>query len=142
MKKEVEQRRKNMISDYVKTWSLKETVKINSKKYNVSEEALRMDWSRRKSWPKKVFENLDEVSCEFYVLAVHNTLNQIEKELSQTSNPSCRVGLLKTKVQILFKLIEIKKSLSDQALLRRIERMEKKLEVLESGKKNFEVKQN
>ena len=131
----INERRRTFVEAFVKKWSLNPAIKFVSKKFKVDEATLRVDWSRRKSWPKEVFDQINPSDLIFlYRLGVHRTLQQIEKEYSKTTNPSCRVGLLKTKAQILFKLIAVEQALVDQDLLKRVEAMEKKLELLESGK--------
>ena len=140
MGKQLEYIREFMVDTYTKTLSLKATVKYVSKKLGVSERTLAVDWHRRDKWPKKVFDDVNSpVLRDFYVLAIHRTLRQIEKELTQNTNPSCRVGLLKTKSEILFKLLEVQKYVVEQDLAKRIGDMEKKLEFLVSNKQKDEV---
>lgn len=124
-----------MANVFVKTLSLKSTINIVSKKFKVNEAALRVDWNRKDTWPTKVLDKVSSpVLRDFYLLAVHRTLRQIERELTQNTNPSARTGLLKCKAEILFKLIQIQQSFVEQDVVKRIEKMEKKLEVLESEK--------
>lgn len=116
---------------FIRTWSLKSAVKTVSKKFKASEDALRADWNRRDSWPAEIFEGISASAMrDIYLLGVHRTLRQIERELAGNPNPSCRVGLLKEKAEILFKLIELQRSIDNQVLLKRIEAVEKKLEFL------------
>ena len=73
-------------------------------------------------------------------MGIHKTLAQIERELIQTTNPNCRVGLLKNKAEILFKLIEVQRSIANEdELKKRIQTLERKLEFLDSGKQNGET---
>jgi len=78
---------------------------------------------------------------DLYLLGVHRTLRQIERELPRNPNPSCRVGLLKAKAEILFRLIELRQSVDSQVLLKRIEDLEKRLDSLASEKQKDEAKQ-
>ena len=65
-------------------------------------------------------------------ILVAKNREDFEKEFEKTANSSCRVGLLKLKVEILFKLYEVQRSNDYQVLLKRIEPIEKRLEFLES----------
>jgi hypothetical protein len=131
----VNERRRMMVDVYVRTWSLKTVVKVVSERFHVSEAALRIDWNRRHTWPKEVF---DHISCpgliDFYLVGIHRTLRQIEKELTRNTNHSCRVGLLKAKTEVLFKLIEVQQSIVNQeVLMKRLEKLEEKLRLPESN---------
>jgi hypothetical protein len=134
---DINERRRLMIKVFVKTWSLNSAVRVVSKKFNVRQSALRVDWSRRHQWSKEVFSQISyPFSVDIYLMAIHKTLRQIEAELRCNTNASCRVGLLKTKADILFKLIEIQKSVFCQKdLMERMENLEKKLEFLDASKK-------
>ena len=124
-----------MIRAFVKTWSIKSAVNIVSKKFKVNEGVLRADWNRRGTWPAEVFDGVtDPAMRNIYLLGVHRTLRQIERELTKNKNPSCRVGLLKAKPEILFKLIEFQEFFDNQALLKRIDTLEKRLELLDLDK--------
>ena len=130
-----------LLEVFIRTWSLKSAAKTVSRKFEVGEGALRADWNRRGSWPAEVFEGISDSPMRYiYLLGIHGTLRQIERELSVNPNPSCRVGLLKTKSEILFKLIEVQRSFDNEVLLQRIEAMEKRLESLASGKQKRVVK--
>jgi len=136
----IDDRRRLMVKVFVRTWSLKSSVKTASKRSGVSEAALRVDWHRSYTWPKEVFCGIsDSVMRDFYLLGVHRTLRQIERELVGNANPSCRVGLLKAKAEILFKLIDFQQVFDNQALLKRIEALEKRLEAVVE-KQNEEAK--
>ena len=142
MKKTLKERRLMMANSYAKTWSLKSAVKTVSEKYNVNEASLRSDWDRRRTWPKEVFESLsDPVLRECYLLGIHKTLAQIERELNQTTNSSCRVGLLKIKAVILFKLIDTQNGVSQEVLMEKIESLERKLQGLISDKQKEKEKE-
>ena len=141
MTSQITKRRRALIENYVKTFSLKTAVETVSKRYRVNEAALRVDWQRRKNWPKEVFERLNDfLPTQAYLMAIHRTLAQIENELEKTTNSSCQVGLIKLKIETLFKLYEIQKSNDYQVLLKRIEPMEKRLEFLESQRQKDEGK--
>jgi hypothetical protein len=141
LKETVNERRKLMIDVFLKTWSLKSAVKAASTKFHVRETALRVDWGRRPTWPRQVLDYIGNPSCcDLYFLGIHKTLGQIEHELACCTNPSCRVGLLKTKAEIFFKLIEIRRSAEDEALVKKIEAMESKLKFLVSEKQKEEAK--
>lgn len=143
MKGQIKERRVMMADVFVRVWSLKSAVKVVSERFHVSEATVRGDWHRRHKWPKEVFDHVsDPLLSEFYHMGIHRTLRQIESELTQNTNPSCRVGLLKTKAEILFKLMEVQKSIVDQVLVKRIEAMEKKLEFLESDRQKDKVKKD
>lgn len=138
MRKGLPERRRLLIEIYVKTWSLRKAIEVVSKRFQVSEATLRVDWQRRHTWLKEVSEQLsDSTQSEFYLIGIHETLAQIDRELKQTSNPSCRVGLLKTKIDVLFRLIELQNLVDHQALAKRVEEMERKLEFLESEQKRI-----
>ena len=140
MHSEVNERRRLMIEVYSKTFSLKTSIKIVSKKFQVDPATLRVDWSRRHKWPKEVLGQLnDPLLIDFYHLGIHRTLRQIERELTQTTNPSCRVGLLRTKADILFKLLDFQKGdVEKEVLTKRIENLEKALQ--SSNQKSYWVK--
>ena len=129
---------------FISTWSLKSAAEAVSKRFNVSKETLRVDWHRRNKWLKEVLDHVSSpILSEFYLMGIHRTLQQIEEELTQNTNPNCRVGLLKTKAEILFKLIEIQKSIEYQeVLMKRIENMEKKLQSSESKNQKDRVKKD
>jgi chromosome condensin MukBEF ATPase and DNA-binding subunit MukB len=138
LRKQLFERRRLLIEIYVKTWSLRKAIEVVSKRFQVSEATLRVDWQRRPTWLKEVFEQLsDPTQNEFYLIGIHESLAQIDRELKQTSNPSCRVGLLKTKIDVLFRLVELQNLVDNQALAKRVEEMERKLEFLESEQKRI-----
>jgi hypothetical protein len=139
--KRLYERRRRFIEIYVKTWSLRKAIEAVSKRFHVNEATLRVDWQRRRTWLDEVFEQLsDPIQNEFYLIGIHKTLAQIERELERTSNPSCRVGLLKTKIDVLFRLIELQNFVDSQVLAKRVEEMERKLEFLESNQGEDGVK--
>jgi hypothetical protein len=131
-----------MVSIFVKTWSLKQTVDVVSERLHVSKGSLRGDWHRRHRWPKEVFDQIsDPILSEFYHIGIHQALRQIEVELCDCKNPSCRVGLLRAKAEILFKLMEVQRSIvQDEAVMKRIESMEEELRFLKSNGQNCKVK--
>jgi chromosome condensin MukBEF ATPase and DNA-binding subunit MukB len=120
LRKQLFERRRLLIEIYVKTWSLRKAIEVVLKRF------------------KEVFEQLsDPTQNEFYLIGIHESLAQIDRELEQTSNPSCRVGLLKTKIDVLFRLVELQNLVDNQALAKRVEEMERKLEFLESEQKRI-----
>ena len=137
----VNERRALMISIFVKTWSQKTMVDVVSERLHVNKSTLRCDWHRRHNWPPEVFDHIsDPILAEFYHIGIHHALRQIEVELGDCTNPSCRVGLLRTKAEILFKLMENQRSVvQEEAMLKRIESVEKKLRFLESNSQNGKV---
>ena len=138
MRRQLLERRRTLIKIYTKTWSLKEAIETVSKQFQASEATLRVDWQRRHTWLKEVFPQLsDPILSEFYLIGIHETLAQIDREFKRTSNSSCRVGLLKTKMDVLFRLIELQNLADNQALAKRVEEMERKLELLESKQKRM-----
>ena len=127
--------RKELLEKYLQTFSIKEACEATAKKFDTTVAALRMDWYRNKNWPREIFDCLrDPGMIDFYLLGIHRTLSQIEKELATNTNPSCRVGLIRTKADILFKLIEIQKNDNIKDLTGRVESLEAKLQALESDR--------
>ena len=140
MKSRISKRRAALVEAFVRTWSVKSAVKVVSKKFNVSEAALRTDWYKRDTWSPEVFDGVtDSAMRDVYLLGVHRTLRQIEYELANNENPSCRVGLLKAKAEIFFKLIELQEFFDNQVLLKRIEALEERQELLDSDKQTGKV---
>lgn len=125
-------RREAFISYYYRTFSLKAALEATSQKFNISVSTLRVDWARRDNWPKHVFKNVTDPVLNFiYRLGIHRTLQQTELLLSETTNDNCRVGALKLKADILFKLINLQKSITIERVLERLENLESKLEILD-----------
>ena len=137
MKSRIQERREFLLQAYVETLSVKKAVQTCAKEYNVSEETVRSDWRRRRKWQKNTLNSVrDPILFDIYYLGIHRTLLQIERELTQNSNPSCRVGLLKAKAEILFKLMDVQETIVHQEILmNRIRKMEKRLDTLHNQQK-------
>ena len=144
MKRQIKDRRTKFTNVYCQTWSIKTAIEVVAKEFNVSEATIRVDWSRRLKWPKEVFENLkDPFLLDVYHQGIHRTLRQVEWQLTKIKNPNCIVGLLKTKADILFKLMDFQKHIiNEEKLLTRIENLEKTVQLMKSQKRDKKVNKN
>ena len=135
-KAEIQKRREYLVRMYCRFLSLKDAFEATSEKFNVRITILRADWNRRDSWPEEILENVNDSSLiRIYSKEICRTLLRAEIMMSKTTNDNCRLGAMKLKVETLFKLINLQKSINIEELLERIQNMEKKLdEILESKK--------
>jgi hypothetical protein len=126
------ERRKTFVETLSQTGSMKKTLDVTSKNSGVTKNALRADWCRRASWPKEVFEGItDPVFTFLYVLEIQGALRQIEQLIQKTDNPNCKLGAIRTKVDTLFKLVNLQRASSLEAVLARIEKLEVKFDALQ-----------
>ena len=134
MRRQTKERRMKFTDIYCRTWSLKAAIEITSKRFNVSEATLRTDWSRRGKWLKEVSEYLSDPNLmSIGDMGIRRTLQQIEVFIAETSNDNCKLGALKHKTKILFKLKEAQRSKAAEEFLKkeileRLENLERKIE--------------
>lgn len=120
----IQERRRYFVYVLTRTLSLKAALEATSQKFGVSVPVLRVDWSRHSRWPREFFEKLDDVILEeLCQQAIIRTLHQTELITGQSENPSCQLGALKLKANMLFKLRSILEEKVDKKML--IERIEK-----------------
>ena len=134
---EIYKRRTSFVRDYCRFLSLKDAFEATSEKFNVSVSTLRMDWSRRDSWPKEILEDINDSSLiSIYKKEICRTLTRTEIMMGTTNNDNCRLGAMKLRIETLFKLIKLQKSVDLEDVLEKVENLEKKLdEILGSGKR-------
>jgi len=137
-KSDIQERRKYFVMIYVRTASLKAALEATYAKFGVSVPVLRVDWNRRDKWPEEILENAnDPVLMDIYDLGIRRTLQQTELFIAETDNPNCKLGGLKLKFNILFKLKEsVAEKIFKQEILERLANLEKKFEnfELQNGK--------
>lgn len=96
-----------------------------------------MDWNRRGNWPKEIFESVtDPILTPLYILEIRETLRQNEKVINKAKNPNCELGAIRTKFDVLFKLIKLQSSTSLEKILERLEKLEARFEDLSEPKKD------
>jgi len=137
MSKVENKRRKTFVETLSRTGSMKFALDVTSKKCGVTKNALRADWCRRSSWPKEVFEGInDPVFTFFYVFEIQGALRQTENLIRKTDNPNCKLGAIRTKVDTLFKLVNLQRAASLKAVLARMERLEAKFDALQKAERS------
>jgi hypothetical protein len=130
-------RRKKFVEVLRQTGSKKIAEQEIAQEFRVTAEAVRIDWRRRASWPKEIFEEINNPVFTFmYMLEIREALNQIEKIIRKTENSNCKLGAIRTKVDTLFKLVNLQRSVSLENILERMERIESTLKTLQEGNRS------
>ena len=125
MNKQVRERREFMVQEYNRTQSEKKAIESTSKKFKANKNSLYVDWSRRNNWLNEVV-NLKN-SC--YIIQqllkeALKTLQEIDKLASEADNDNCRLGALKLRVNVIFKLIDVYRTYDNEELRERIKKLE------------------
>ena len=129
MENNLTDRRKTFTEILNRTGSMKIALKETSKKYGVAKSALRTNWNRRSSWPKQIFENINDPIFIFqHTLEIRKSLRQLENLINKTTNPNVKLGAIRTKIDTLFKLVNLQRALDSENYLERIEKLERMAE--------------
>ena len=129
MDSSITERRKTFVEILSQRGSMKIALKETSKKYGVANSALRTDWNRRSNWPKQIFENINNPIFTFqYMLEIRVALRQLENLIKKTTNPNYKLGAIRTKIDTLFKLVNLQRALDSENYLERIEKLERMAE--------------
>ena len=122
-------RRKTFVETLSQTGSKKIALEETSKKYGVAQSALRTDWNRRSCWPKQIFENINDPIFIFqHTLEIRKSLRQLENLINKTTNPNVKLGAIRTKIDTLFKLVNLQRARDSENYLERIEKLERMAE--------------
>jgi hypothetical protein len=136
MEKIDDERRETFVETLCRTGSKRVAIQVTAEKFGVSPEAVKMDWSRRASWPLTIFKKINSpVFTYLFTLEIREGLNQIEKLIRNTENSNCKLGAIRTKVDTLFKLVNLQRADSLENIQERMEMLEKRLDILTKGTK-------
>ena len=108
--------------------SLKDALEVTASKFKVRVSTLRMDWSRRDSWPKEILEEVNDTSrISVYKKEICRTLAQTEYLIGTTKNDNCKLGATKLRISTLLKLIQLENSCKWKELWEKVETLENQL---------------
>ena len=125
MNKKIRERRIYMIKQYNQSLSEKQAIEATARKFGIKKETLYIDWSRRGSWLKEIVDTKDHlIKIREWEDEIQKSLIEIEKLAQNADNDNCRLGAHRTRIDTLFKLIGLHRSLDREELLDRIEKLE------------------
>ena len=126
MKPEIRERREYMIQEYSRSFSQKQVIEATANKFEVSQDTLYVDWSRRNSWLKEIVDFKDSSNMiRLLLVEVRRSLQEIEELAANADNDNCRLGAHKLRVNVLFKLVDLYRTYDNEELRERIERLER-----------------
>ena len=136
MPKDNTERRRKFVQVLGQTGSRKIAEKVTARQFRVTIKAVQTDWRRRSSWPPEIFAQINNpVFTHLFTLEIRESLNQIEKMIRNTENSNCKLGAIRTKVDTLFKLVNLQRAVSLEKILERMEKLESRLDILTKGPK-------
>ena len=125
MKSGIEKRREYMIMEYSRSFSVKQAIEATANMFQVSPDALYMDWERRHSWLKELVKLNDNGDLiRRLILEIQLTLKGVDELRVNADNDNCRLGALKLRISTLFRLIDLLHSYDAEELRERVVKLE------------------
>jgi len=115
-----------MLEHYGKFFSLRDAITDTATKFDAKESTVRVDWSRRDHWLKKLC-GLDKNAAviDQFIIDIMRILKDIELSERSEKNPSVRFAYKKLGLEGRFRLIDVLRELEfDTSIRGRIERLE------------------
>ena len=134
MKTEIRERRIFMMEEYGRSLSEKEAIEATAKKFKVNKGSLYTDWSRRENWLNEIVDLKDSSNMiRQLVFEIYRSLQGITKLSENADNDNCKLGALKLRIKVLFKLVDLYRTYDNEELRQRVEQLE---EIVEERKSN------
>lgn len=139
MKRSLKNRiRKDFLENLYRSGSLKIAIRDTALKFEVSEGSLRTDWFRLGTWPKELFQAINDPINDFLsVLEIRNSLHQLDsliRRCRKQQNLNAELGAIKSKNDTIFKLINIRRTIREEDFLERLETLEADIKKLKDVK--------
>jgi hypothetical protein len=119
------------------TGSMKIALEQTAEKFKVTKGSLKVDWFRRGSWPKEIFQTINDSRNDYFcLLEIRKSISQLEslrKRARKQNNINAELGAIKSKIDTAFKLVNLRRTISEEDFLERLEKLEAEIRKLTHG---------